>query len=231
MNNKRICILYPAIAKESAEKLADALGWDAVNPFKTNRRDFREYAGVFNYGCNRKISAHNVINKAQSVATCVDKVATFKALQQAGVPIPAYTTDKAAVPAAWDTVVVRKEVNGARAEGLEYAYQWNKDVVPDGALFTEYFEHHREYRVMVFLGQVVGCYEKVADGDQWRFIERKLPSLKKMKEDAVKAAAALQIDYVGFDVVRNVVGEYKFLEANSACILTEEMIDAIKAYL
>lgn len=228
----KIIVLFPSIAKESAEKLAKACGWEAINPFKAGLRDFRNYAGVFNYGCNREIYARNVINKTKSVATCIDKVATFKAFEKAGVPTVAHTTKRQDVPKAWDTVVIRTNAKGARAEGLEYAYRWRNDVVPEGQLFTEYFEHANEYRIMVFLGKVVGVYRKktTADGG-WDFIPVKGPYTKKMADDAIKAAKALDIDFVGFDVLRNVKGEHKFLEANSACILTDEMIEAIKAYL
>ena len=234
----KICVIHPTISKESAEELAQALGWDVCNPFKTNRRDSREYLGVFNYGCNRKIVANNVINKSKSVATCINKVATYEVFKKAQIPTVNYVTRKQDIPKEWDIVVVRKEVDGAQAKDLDYWYQgpeWRRlhpflINCPDGALFTEYFEHAKELRVMVFCGQVVGVYKKVHQGgNMWVFVEVRGHDV--IKEHAIIAAKALDIDFVGFDVLVNKDNEYKFLEANSGCILTDEMIQSIKKYL
>jgi glutathione synthase/RimK-type ligase-like ATP-grasp enzyme len=233
-----ICVIHPTISKESAEELAKALGWDVCNPFKEDKRDFRNYAGVFNYGCNRKIVANNVINKSVSVATCINKVATYEAFKKAGIPTVNYVTRKQDVPKQWEIVVIRDKVDGARAEGLDYHYQDKAYVeyvegkpVPDGKLFSEYFEHTEELRVMVFCGKCVGVYEKVRrDGAGWEFIA--VWNHNHIRAQAEQAAKALDIDFVGFDVLVNVnEGKWLFLEANTGCILTPEMIDAIKAYL
>jgi hypothetical protein len=230
-----ICVIYPQVSAESAIALAKKMGWDAVNPFREGKRDFRKYLGVFNYGCNRKIAAQNVLNKATAVATCIDKVATFNAFVKAGVPTVAFTTRKQDVPKTWDAVVIREKVNGAKAEGLKYAYQGPgygdlRGPIPDGALFTELFEHTHELRVVVFCGKVVGCYRKEhAGGGLWDFIphEYSLP----LNVHAITAATALDIDYVGFDILVNNKGAYVFLEANSGPVLTDDVADAIKGYL
>lgn len=234
----KICVLYPQCSMESAKELAQKMGWDAVNPFQEARRDFRMYDGVFNYGCNRTIHAHNVINQTKSVATCINKVATFEAFKKAGVPTVAYTTRYEDVPRAWDIVVIRDKIDGNKAEGLDYYYhdflgrdQEVNDVYPmkRGALYTEHFAHNYELRVVVFCGKVVGCYKKDDNNGQWDFNEFKPQGPLLM--DAITAAKALNIDYVGFDVLVNNKGAYVFLEANSGPVLTEEVADAIGAYI
>lgn len=231
-----ICVIHPNVCRESAKTLADAFGWEVSNPFQDERRDYTKYDGVFNYGCNRRIYAKNIINKKEAVATCVDKVETFKAFNKAGVPTVGFCTKKEDIPVfKWNTVVVRDKVDGARAEGLDYwTPDWNDagrliTPLPNGALFTEYFEHVKELRVMVFCGQVVGAYKKVEVDGGWHF--QKVHISKDLTGDAIKAAKALDIDYVGFDVLVAKDAAYVFLEANSGPILVEEMVDEIKKYL
>jgi glutathione synthase/RimK-type ligase-like ATP-grasp enzyme len=230
----KICVIHPTISKESAEFLAQEMGWDVINPFKTNKRDFSEYLGVFNYGCNRKITARNVINKSKSVATCINKVATYEVFKKAGVPTVAYVTNKRDIPDSWETVVIRKELDGAQAKDLDYWYPKAGDAerCPDGALFTEYFEHTKEYRVVVFCGKVVGCYIKKDNMGAWDFLSVRITrKLVPVLERAITAAKALEIDYVGFDVLVAEDGSYVFLEANSGPILVDDMLPTIKEYL
>ncbi len=230
-----ICIIYPECSKESALELAEKMGWEAVNPFKAKQRDFRKYDGVFNYGCNREIYARNVLNKTKSVATCINKVATFKVFEKAGIPTVKHTTNRFDT-VDWDCVVIRDKVDGARAEGLDYHYNDERKVltpgpIPAGALYTEGFEHEYELRVVIFCGKLVGCYKKVNKGGRiWEFEDFDEFQVLGLTDAAWKAAKALDIDYVGFDVLVNDKGVYAFLEANSGCILTDDVVDAIKAY-
>lgn len=237
-HNMGIIVIYPQCSKESAEELAKKMGWDSCNPFREVKRDFREYDGVFNYGCNREIYARNVINKTKSVATCINKVATFEAFKKADIPTVAYTTKHEDVPRAWDIVVIRDKIDGNKAEGLDYYYheylgrdQEINDVYPmkRGALYTEHFAHNYELRVVVFCGNVVGCYKKVNNNGQWDFVPQDF--WYALERHAIDAAKALDIDYVGFDVLVNDKGAYVFLEANSGPILTDEVSDAIAGYV
>lgn len=205
------------------------MGWDVLNPFAADRRDFRDYEGVFNYGCNREIYARNVINKCRSVATCINKVKTFEVFQKAGVPTVAFCTKHGDIPKEWDIVVVRDKVDGAKAEGLNFGYQAAGEEIPHGALYSEYFEHVKELRIVVFCGVVVGAYYKEDNNGDWEFIPEEISD--RLKEDSVKAAKALDIDYVGFDVLVNKKGAYVFLEANSGPVLIEDVAQAIQAYV
>lgn len=225
----KICVIHPQVSYESARDLANQMGWDLVNPFKTNRRDFMEYAGVFNYGCNRQITARNVINKTKSVATCINKIATFEVFKKAGIPTVEYVTRKADVPYYWDSVAVRTKADGAKNEGLSFFDFVNGGIVPDGVLFSKYFEHEYECRIVVFLGKVVGAYIKRDEDGEWQFDECELS--EGLTKHAIEAAKALDIDYVGFDVLCAEDGSYVFLEANSGPVLIEDVAAAIKEYI
>lgn len=226
-----ICVIHPVVSKESAEYLADNIGAAITNPFKADKRDFREYDVVFNYGCNREIYAKKVINKQKSVAVCIDKVATYKVFKAAGVATVDFVTRKQDIPKSWATVVVRPDAKGSQAKDLDYGYQSLGEAIPDGGLFTEYFQHVNEYRIVVFMGKVVGRYYKEKQpNNTWKFVLCTKAGFKDIDNSALRASEALQIDYVGFDVLEDQEGSYRFLEANTGPIMTDESLKAIKKY-
>lgn len=207
---------------------------DVFNLSKTDRRDFRDYDYVFAYGTSCRLNVQKRINTSQATSTCVSKVATFDFLVQAGVPTVQYATSaKQAADKGWATTVCRKEMEGRRGEGLEYAYSKQEllEKYRDYELFTEYFEHKYEYRIVVFMGKVVGRYYKAdAGGDQWDFKLLPKRGFEVMDEACIKAAKQIGIDYVGFDVVANTKKDFAILEANSGPILTDEAGTAIVEY-
>ena len=232
---RRIAIIN-SVAGISSKELGDFLRdpgvtVDVSKPFDTRKRDFNEYDLVFNYGCSAPVTARRIINTPAAVKACVDKPTSFEAFKRAGVDTVEYATHLADVPMHWDWVVVRKERNGRKAEGLDY-YENFPGNIPEGELYSEYFEHKYEYRVVVFMGKVVGYYYKQRDkNDVWSFMVQPKRGFDKMGEQCVAAAKALNIDYVGFDVVAKTKQDFKILEANSSPILTAESMEAIHSYI
>lgn len=228
----KIAVIHPKACTESARELAEALttaGHNAVaiNPRK-QRYHSRNYDFVFNYG----LTEHNGnVNEGTSVHNCVNKLTTFRMLQQyPKIPIPKFT-EHANVAALWDVVVCRDAVDGRANEGMSYWYP-REEGLPKGALFTEYFSHHYEYRIVVFKGKVVGRYRKDMDAQgDWNFTLMTKKGFKDMDRACIRAAEALQIDYVGMDVLENARGSYVVLEANSGPVLTEEVKKAIVKYI
>lgn len=176
--------------------------------------------------------SHNAkerINTRLATKDCIDKATTFRKLADYAVPIPAYELDRQRVPKTWNHVVVRKTRTGRKAEGFDIVYQPEQEL-PDGELYTEYFYHKYEYRVVVFKEQVFVYYKRRNNEEEHELVfqdSRKYPMLV---EDARKAAKALNIDYVGFDVVAQNKRSYRFLEANSGPILCDEVCNAIVDY-
>jgi glutathione synthase/RimK-type ligase-like ATP-grasp enzyme len=219
----KICVLYPDACSESARELARALGATAANPYK----DYAPRADwYFNYGTEENASLRKQINTGGAVLRCIDKHRTFEKLSHAGVPVPTFTTDSK-VASKWERVVCRSTVEGRGNEGMSYWYQWDGGK-PRGKLFTEYFEHVAEYRIVVFMGKVVGRYRKdIQPNGNWNFTLMTLIGFRDVDRSCIQAAQALGIDYVGFDVLENKKGVYVVLEANSGPILTEESKKAI----
>lgn len=224
-------VLYPSVSSESAKMLAGFLGCDSLNPFKQDRRDFRDYDCVINYGCNRNIKAPRIINKASAVARCIDKFSTFSILEKWGIPIPRFAVEKVKA-ADWECVVVRAERDGHANAGLDYVYPRGRlDKIPSAELYTEYFHHKKEFRVVVLNAITIACYEKVREGDEWMFYERTYQYLDPIRDACSIAAQVLGIDYVGFDVLVDTNNEFVILEANSAPIITEDVMKHFKRYL
>lgn len=201
---------------------------EAIKPAKSGRYDFTNYDVVFNYGYSGAFyPGKRVINSVKAVNTCIHKPSTFEAFKNAGVDTVEYCTRVQDIPKKWAWVVVRDQIDGRKAEGLNY-YENIPGNVPNGALFSEYFEHKYEYRVVVFMEKVVGFYYKSEDANGiWTFLPQPHKGFEKMGEQAVNAAKALGIDYVGFDVVAKNKKDFRFLEANSAPVLTAEAMEAI----
>ena len=222
----KVIILYPNAAEISALALADVLKCEALNPFEKDRRDFTEYDLVINYGCNRNIKAPAIVNRASSVARCIDKYATFAILSEGDIPVPTFTSDKA-IASKWECVVVRKDVKGNQNNGMSYHYP-EEFPLPHAPLYVKYFPHYKEYRVVVINGITTFCYEKVRKDGEWGFYLRDYQYLIPIRTACMKAAELLAINYVGFDVLVNENKEFVILEANSAPILTDDSAREIK---
>jgi hypothetical protein len=218
-------------SKELAEFLRDpGFQVDVFKPWKCRKYDYTDYDVVFNYGFGGELRAKKIINKVNAVCTCVYKPATFDVMQAAGVDTVEYCLNPADIPKKWAWVVVRDAVDGRKAEGLNY-FENKPGNVPNGKLFSEYFEHKKEYRVVVFMGKLVGVYHKEEDDKgTWHFMIQNPRGFEKMADHCIRAAKAIGIDYVGFDVVAQTKTNFKILEANSAPILTAESMEAIWAF-
>ena len=225
----KIAVLHPNLCKKSATELAKELGGVAINPFQFDTRDYTQYDLVFNYGCNRQIKAKKIINKTSSVARCVDKIATFYRLSKMGVPVVPFTELGKEVPAHWKTVVCRKNADGAGGKGLTYVEQAAGQPIPASSLYTEYYDHKFEFRIVVFKNKVAGRYLKRENKKgEWVLDHMQPKGFEEMDGHCELASKLLDIDYVGFDVLAKSQKDYRILEANSGPILSPEIIDIIK---
>lgn len=231
-------IVVSKYCDDSSRELVEALQANEIDaeylpPIQYENRAVGPHM-LFAYGWSGSkgpIDKRNRINSRQATLLCIDKVSTLCALNEKGIPVPGWCENKHDVPKAWDHVVVRETRTGRKAEGFSIVAQCDGEVLPDGELYTEYFYHKYEYRIVVFKDNVFVYYKKrINGGEEHEFIwkdERQYPD---MVRDARKAAKALNIDYVGFDVVAQNKRSYRFLEANSGPILTDEVRDCIVAY-
>jgi glutathione synthase/RimK-type ligase-like ATP-grasp enzyme len=228
-----ICVIHPKRCTESATKLAKALGCDVSNPYKERRVNYRDYDLVINYGIAEPIGYHRVLNMTLAVERCKNKLKTLQYLQYAGVPVPWFSFSQEVVEkrvAPVETLYVcHTEQYGMQNRGIEYRHA--DELVP-AHLYTEYFHHKKEYRVVVLKGKVIGIYSKLErEKGEWDLVSLQNKGFKEINEQCIKAAAVLNIDYVGFDVVANTRKDFRIIEANSGPIITDQTIEAFKQLL
>ena len=226
-----ICVISPKKCCISARKLALAIGAEFFNMNVSQRRDFREFDLVFNYGSSTQIKYNAIINQPLAVFRCIDKIESFQCFNayQQKIPTVDYVTDKNKIPKDWEIIVCRSSAQGSGAKELEYCYDYNN--IPDAVLYTEYFSHEYEMRIVVFQGEVVGRYIKQEVEGVWNFVELQKRGMKSVDDACINAAKALSIDYVGFDVLANDCEDFVILEANSGPVLTDEVRKAISKIL
>lgn len=223
----RLCVIHPKRCKESATKLAQALGADVSNPYRERRYNYRHYDMVINYGFGDDI-AGNLFNNTNVVKRCKNKFATLSILSIAGIPVPKFTNSKFIASKLNLPLVCHTQKEGMQNQGIEYV-EGGGVAIPDAHLYTEYFHHKREYRVVVLKHKVVGIYRKdQVDKDTWDLNTLSHKGFKSISDACIKASKALLADYVGFDVVANTREDFRILEANSGPIITDEVIEAFK---
>lgn len=228
-----LIILAPKACKESATRLSNELNVKRYNPYK-EEYPYGEHVSIINYGCTniRHHTRSKVFNTSSAVNRCVNKYETFLTLAKSKLSIPLFTRDKAAASLRVDDLIVcHTKKDGRKNEGIVYRDRSAGEDLVDAYLYTTYFDHKREYRVVVFKEKVVGIYSKVEDGDgSWDLVKLQLRGFDEIIRQCSEAAKALKIDYVGFDVVANTRNDFKILEANSGPILTDEAVEAFKKY-
>lgn len=222
-----ICVVHPRASFKSAKRLAVALQCEAFNPFKMNSLDFTKYDLVINYGVSLPIHTKAIVNSTLAVVACVNKLITFRKLAAVGVPTVKFAQFKKEVPTSWETVVCREDATAHSNAGLSYVN--SGEPLPDSELYTEYYDHKFEFRIVVLKGKVVGRYLKEENkSHEWEFNSMDKAGFGVMDAVCIKAAAALGIDFVGFDVLSNSQNDFRILEANSGPIMTPEVLKAMK---
>jgi glutathione synthase/RimK-type ligase-like ATP-grasp enzyme len=235
----KIAILT-SISLKAANQLADHLREnnieaDVFQPTKKPENipaNWKGYDYIFKYGSSYPIpngtfgkGRDKVINNTEAVRNCVDKWETFRVFRENNIPTVRHWNDPTKVPLDVETIVIRDDRKGNGAKGFAIHEREGKPL-PKGELYTEYFYYNYEYRVYVFKGKAF-VYYKHWDEGYHNFRLTKNPRAKKMAEHAIKAAAALNIDFVSFDVVARNLDDYAFLEANSGSILADEVSEHI----
>lgn len=222
----KVCVVHPKISSKSAGRLAERIGADCVNPFQENR-NYGGYDLVFNYGCSKLPIkyAGAIINSPKAIYRCIDKRVTHMLLKNAGIPTVDFCLNRMNIPKHWKIIICRATAFGAKNEGMTYVYQG--DEVPKAELYTEYFNHRAEYRIVVFQGKVIARYRKVKKKGEWELVLYLKKGFEEVDTHCINAAKVLGIDYVGFDVLEARNGKCVLLEANSAPILTDEVLNIL----
>lgn len=223
-------VVHPQVCAESAQRLAKALGATSWNP----RKEYFPHKVVghkgikyFNYGFGDVIPFEKdcvrIINPSAAICVSTDKIKSYAAFKKAGVPTCNYVTDEEDVPEDWNLVVSRETTTGRNCEGVMICPR--DDLVPTCPLYTEYFEHDEEHRIVVFQGKVLARYMKTNLKDGEYDLQYMLPQgYEELDKTAIAAAKAVGLDYAGVDLLYNSDNQLHIcLEINSGPLLTEEV--------
>ena len=205
---------------------------------------------VINWGNS---NAHpNIANTAlyyngpTDVGIAINKLAAFRLFQDAGVPIPEFTTD-IAVARTWlpnSMVVCRTLLRASGGRGIVLAK--TEDELVQAPLYVKYRRKTNEYRVHVIRGVIQLIHEKrlrnkenrgdnfnpyICNHDNnWVFCNPKDPVPEVVKQSALDAVSALHLDFGAVDIIYNSKFSKAYvLEVNTAPGMANES-KTVQAY-
>ena len=226
-------VLYPyKMGSEGCKLLAkemDILRVKMDGEYKPTKKDV-----VINWG-NGNYPAWDyhlptIINSPKAICNSVNKIDMFYLFKKHGVNIPVWTQYKEWALkwlAKGEWAVARTEIEGFDGSGIKLVKE-AKDL-PDCNLYSKYVPIDKEFRVYVFKDKVVDVLEKkrkiIAKADPyihteslgWVFCQNPEWWPKPAEQEAIKAVAALGLDFGGVDVIWNKEKESSIvLEVNTA---------------
>lgn len=222
--------LYPyKVGSESATELANMLDVMRVKPDGTYVPKIGHkvinwgMAKIPNWSDLATRRGVTMLNKPNAVNIAANKLTALQALKAAGVKIPEFTTDYYEAMR-WlndhKVVVERHELRGNSGEGIRIVTLDDPEMqtrLERAPLYTKFIPKTTEFRVHVFQGQVIDYIEKKKKlADQrpanfnkyissincgWVFQRTNILDLPEVRQIAIKAVAALGLDFGAVDIV------------------------------
>ncbi len=240
-------LIYSYDNKSSSVRLlADALGAKLIrHENSTLKRDPKNIILCWGKAPDDIWKYGRVWNHPNAVYKAIHKAVAFDWMKAAGVSVPAYSR-KRENALKWQkegkTVVCRTTTTGKDGEGTSVVKPG--EPMPDAKLYTELVSKKAEYRVHVVDGKVVDGMRKLRENGKpvhpisttsngYFFQKTGVVTPERVKSEAIKAVAALGLDYGGVDVIEQEDGTPVVLEVNSAFELgtntVRNVAEAIKA--
>lgn len=243
--------IYPY---RKGSKSVRALRGEGFKSIKLENSRFKGRANktVINYGSSRlpeEVLKCRVLNSPEAVSKAANKLIAFRAMAEHGVSVPLFTEDPQDVQGKLDngtTVVVRHKLTGHSGEGIEIIHG---DVdIPVAPLYVEYIKKKQEYRIHVFMGEVIDVQRKARKLDvpdeevNWQvrnldggfiYAREGVEIDEEPRLQALAAVEALGLDFGAVDLIWNEHSDsYYVLEVNTAPGLTgttlEKYVEAFK---
>lgn len=170
-----------------------------------------------------------MLNSMEAIKLSANKLKTLQKLLIDGLNIPKYTTHLYQAKN-WieqgETIYCRTILTGHSGSGIVIAN--TVDELVEAPLYTKAIPTHKEYRIHVFNGKVIDVQQKKKrDGVEasplirnhangWVFAREGVIVSDRVKEEAIKAAASLGLDFGACDIAVTRDGVPYILEVNTA---------------
>lgn len=222
---------------KSARALASYLG---VKRILSKNSKFRgRYTDIIvNWGNVKHVhSKSTYLNPLDSVATASNKLATFKALQAAGVSIPQFDTNCSFADDS-SLVMARTTLHGHSGQGIILG---TPSELPYAPLYVEYIPKVSEFRAIVVAGKVVDFKQKKRKRD-WQadrseeiwncdngfvFCRNDIETPEEAFNQSILALDAINLRYGAVDIIKGEDGNFYVLEINTAPGLVESTIPLV----
>lgn len=226
-------IIYPyKLGSHSARVLAVALGTRCVRPNGTYKQKLNHL--VINWGNSvvpNWINNGRFLNPVYGIQRAQNKLTTFAIFKEHGnVPHPTWTTNIEEAKQ-WTanglTVMCRKLLRSHSGNGIVVSHSTQELV--NAPLYVQYKKKKKEFRVHVFLGEVIDVQQKRRKAGEevntyirsfangWVYAREDLVEPQGLRELALKAVAALELDFGAVDIIWNAHENQCYcLEVNTA---------------
>lgn len=233
-DNDSVYLMYHASSHITGQRLGQYLGVEHGRDGPERRPDYLIRWGTRSGAGYRP--AEGVINSQSALRNNADKLDSLRQLDNAGLPVPRYTTDRDEISETFGYPALGRAESHTRGEDINLIMQWRDAYLTSGNdYFVEYIPTDFEYRMHVVDGEVIKIHEKrlrsEADNHPfirnhetgWVFVEpRDEPPSEQLAIDAV---GALGMDFGAVDMIRSEDGEPYILEVNSAPSLEESNLE------
>ena len=233
-----VFFLYHPVTRKTGQRLRDYLGV----PGGENCNE--QYDVVIRWGSRRRITSPSdeVINPKGRIRANTDKRNSLDVLDDAGIPVPEYVDSSSQVGHPVDGTPVaypalgRSEQHSQGAD-INLIMQQRDIELTDNDFFVQYYPTQAEYRVQVFGGEIVKVHEKrlrteaAREEDytpyirnhqkNWVFVNERGSTPDEVREYALNAVDALELDFGAVDVIHTEEHGVKVLEVNTAPTLDE----------
>lgn len=232
----RRVLLYRLSGRPTGRQIASGLGIPFGTCFFFQKAVPREIAIRWGGAELPNLDAPDCINKSEAIKRASSKIATFRRLSDADVPIPRWTTSREEATR-WEATVFGRTSEGFAGRGIEVYEPGTR--IGSHALYTEFIPNEREYRLHVVGGVVVsvqrkylerphlvgrGYLKNVAHGYVFKTPEKDLNQSR--KDAAIKAVEALGLDFGAVDMIVDAEGKEYVLEVNTAPSLSPMRVEA-----
>jgi hypothetical protein len=222
-------LLYHAASHVTGERLGQYLG------IPHGRECEDRYDHLIRWGSRSRVSyapREGPLNSRSAIRDNTDKLGALRAMDNAGIPVPQWTTDRDEISETFGYPALGRAEEHTRGEDINLILQWRDAYLTSGNdFFVNYIPTDLEYRAHVVNGEVIHWHEKRLRSEAsnhpfirnaetgWVFVSprEETPS----DQLAIDAVGCLGLDFGAVDILRSEGGEEYVLEVNTAPSLDE----------